>query len=110
MQEIQTYTDRPENLNPMGDDVLQITALRKANNEWTSGRIETRRTDFQAKSGGKIRFSARIMMPDVTGDVAAGYWSAFWSLGDKYRGNYQNWPMVGEYNIMEVVLLFSTLH
>jgi beta-glucanase (GH16 family) len=49
-----------------------------------------------------MRISARIKMPNVTGNAAAGYWPAFWSLGNKYRGNYQNWPMVGEFDIMEV--------
>lgn len=101
--EIQTYTSRPENLKLTGDGLLQITPLRDANNKWTSARIETQRTDFKARDNGKMRISARITMPDVTGDAAVGYWPAFWTLGDKYRGNYQNWPAVGEYDIMENV-------
>jgi len=122
-QEIQTYTDSPANLNLTGDGKLRITPLRHGNNSWTSvstlldivhlwdmfigqlhyqARIETQRTDFQAKAGGKMRISARIQMPDVTGEAAAGYWPAFWSLGDTYRGNYQNWPSIGEFDIMEV--------
>lgn len=122
-QEIQTYTDSPANLNLTGDGSLRITPLRHGNNSWTSvsippsyfrlhdtlfgqlhyqARIETQRTDFQAKAGGKMRISARIQMPDVTGEAAAGYWPAFWTLGDTYRGDYQNWPMIGEYDIMEV--------
>ncbi|CBY01578.1 similar to endo-beta-1,3-glucanase [Plenodomus lingam JN3] len=100
--EIQAYTDRPENLKLTGDGNLQITPLRNANEEWTSARIETKRSDFQARAGGKLRVSARIQMPDVTGDAAAGYWPAFWSLGDKFRGS-MAWPAVGEYDIMENV-------
>lgn len=101
--EIQTYTSRPQNLKLTGDGVLQITPLRDANNQWTSARIETQRTDFQARDGGKMRISARIIMPDITGEEAVGYWPAFWTLGNNYRGNYQNWPSVGEYDIMENV-------
>jgi beta-glucanase (GH16 family) len=101
-QEIQTYTDRPENVNISRHGVLQITPLRTGNNSWTSARIETQRTDFQAEAGRKMRISARIKMPDITGEAAAGYWPAFWTLGDNYRGNYQNWPGVGEFDIMEV--------
>lgn len=42
-------------------------------------------------------------MPDVTGSEAVGYWPAFWALGAPFRGNYQNWPSVGEFDIMESV-------
>ncbi len=28
---------------------------------------------------------------------------AFWALGAPYRGNYQNWPAIGEFDIMENV-------
>jgi beta-glucanase (GH16 family) len=100
--EVQSYTSRPENLKLTGDGVLQITPLRDANNKWTSARIETQRSDFMAKAGGKMRISARIIMPNITGEAAVGYWPAFWTLGSDYRGNYQNWPSVGEYDIMEV--------
>lgn len=101
--EIQTYTSRPENLKLTGDGVLQITPLRDASGHWTSARIETQRTDFQALDGGRMRISARIIMPDITGAAAVGYWPAFWTLGSNYRGNNQNWPSVGEYDIMENV-------
>lgn len=50
-----------------------------------------------------MRIQARILMPDVTGTEAIGYWPAFWTLGSNYRGNYQNWPSVGEFDIMENV-------
>lgn len=42
-------------------------------------------------------------MPNVTGAAAAGYWPAFWALGAPYRGNYWNWPAIGEFDIMENV-------
>ncbi|OAL46841.1 beta-glucanase [Pyrenochaeta sp. DS3sAY3a] len=101
--EIQTYTNLAQNLKLTGDGVLQITPLRDAAGAWTSGRIETQRSDFQARAGGKMRIAARIIMPDVSGEQAVGYWPAFWTLGNSYRGNYQNWPAVGEYDIMENV-------
>ncbi|KAL6704380.1 hypothetical protein ACN47E_008232 [Coniothyrium glycines] len=101
--ESQTYTSRPENLKLTGDGLLQITPLRSANNTWTSARIETQRTDFQAREGGKMLISARIKMPDVSGESAAGYWPAFWTLGGNFRGDYWNWPSVGEFDIMENV-------
>jgi beta-glucanase (GH16 family) len=53
-------------------------------------------------------------MPNVTGNAALGYWPAFWMLGGPFRGNYNNWPSVGEIDIMENVngrnSVFSTLH
>ncbi|KAF2875166.1 family 16 glycosyl hydrolase [Massariosphaeria phaeospora] len=99
--EVQHYTDNSENLKLVGDGNLQITPLKNATNAWTSARIESQRTDFQARSGGRMRISARIKLPDVQGDQALGYWPAFWTLGDAYRGNYQNWPAVGEVDVME---------
>lgn len=42
-------------------------------------------------------------MPNITGDQALGYWPAFWALGGPYRGNYQNWPAIGEFDVMENV-------
>ena len=33
----------------------------------------------------------------------SGYWPAFWALGAPYRGNYWNWPGIGEFDIMENV-------
>lgn len=42
-------------------------------------------------------------MPNVTGDAALGYWPAFWALGAPYRGNYHNWPAIGEFDVMENV-------
>lgn len=107
--EVQTYTDSPENLQLDGDGHLKITAL-KDGNTWTSGRIETKRTDFAAPEGGKLRIEASLRTPEVTGDAALGYWPAFWTLGDEYRGNYQNWPGVGEFDIMENVNGENTTH
>ncbi|GAB2816385.1 glycoside hydrolase family 16 protein [Streptomyces daliensis] len=100
--EVQSYTDRPENLQLDGEGHLKITAL-KDGDTWTSGRIESKRTDFAAPEGGKMRIEASMRLPDVQGDAALGYWPAFWTLGDQYRGNYWNWPGIGEFDIMENV-------
>ncbi|MFJ9615288.1 glycoside hydrolase family 16 protein [Streptomyces noursei] len=111
--ERQTYTDRPDNLQLDGAGHLKITA-RRDGATWTSGRIETRRTDFAAPAGGKLRIEASIRVPDVSGGSALGYWPAFWTLGADYRGNYQNWPGIGEFDVMENVnglnKVWGTLH
>jgi beta-glucanase (GH16 family) len=107
--EIQEYTDSPDNLQLDGEGHLKITAL-KSGDKWTSARIETKRTDFAAPKGGKMRIEAALKLPDVSGDEALGYWPAFWTLGEAYRGNYQNWPGVGEFDIMENVNGQNTTH
>ncbi|MEU5312469.1 glycoside hydrolase family 16 protein [Streptomyces sp. NPDC021562] len=101
--EVERMTSSTSNVALDGSGNLKITPVRDAAGNWTSGRIETTRTDFQPPAGGKLRVEARIQMPDVTGNAALGYWPAFWMLGAPYRGNYQNWPGVGELDIMENV-------
>ncbi|MDQ0957617.1 hypothetical protein QFZ66_001495 [Streptomyces sp. B4I13] len=112
--EVETMTDSTANVSLDGNGNLRITPLRDSAGRWTSGRIETNRTDFQPQSGGKLRVEARIQMPNVTGTAAEGYWPAFWALGAPYRGNYQNWPGVGELDIMENVQglnkVWATMH
>ncbi|MER5514120.1 glycoside hydrolase family 16 protein [Streptomyces sp. NPDC002763] len=112
--EVETMTSSTTNVALDGSGNLKITPVRDASGNWTSGRIETTRTDFQPPAGGKLRVEARIQMPNVTGNAALGYWPAFWMLGAPYRGNYQNWPGVGELDIMENVqglnTVWATMH
>ncbi|NJQ01313.1 glycoside hydrolase family 16 protein [Streptomyces zingiberis] len=107
--ERQTYTDDPANLSLDGSGNLRITPLKDGSGRWTSGRIETRRTDFAAPAGGTLRIEARIQMPDISGEEALGYWPAFWTLGADYRGDYWNWPGIGEFDIMENVNGLNTV-
>ncbi|MEV4381615.1 glycoside hydrolase family 16 protein [Streptosporangium sp. NPDC049644] len=100
--EIQRYTDSSANLGLDGGGNLRITPI-KSGSEWTSARIETRRSDFKPADGRILRIEGRIQMPNVTGDAALGYWPAFWALGAPYRGSYWNWPGIGEFDIMENV-------
>ncbi|RKN04009.1 glycosyl hydrolase family protein [Streptomyces radicis] len=100
--EIQTYTDDPANVSLDGEGHLTITALREGDT-WTSSRIETQRSDFAAPDGGKLRIEASLRLPDLDGEAGLGYWPAFWTLGADYRGNYWNWPGIGEFDIMENV-------
>ncbi|MFE2353252.1 glycoside hydrolase family 16 protein [Streptomyces parvulus] len=112
--EIETMTSSTANVSLDGGGNLRITPRRDAAGNWTSGRIETKRTDFEPPAGGKLRVEARIQVPNVTGAAAKGYWPAFWMLGGPYRGNYWNWPGVGEIDILEntqgLNTVWSTMH
>ncbi|WP_240617206.1 glycoside hydrolase family 16 protein [Nocardioides speluncae] len=101
--EIQSYTDSPSNLALDGNGNLRITPRRDGAGNWTSARIETQRSNFKPPAGGVLAIEGRIQMPNVTGDAALGYWPAFWALGSPYRGNYWNWPGIGEFDVMENV-------
>ncbi|RZT17747.1 beta-glucanase (GH16 family) [Kribbella sp. VKM Ac-2569] len=101
--EIQNYTNNPNNLSLDGTGNLRITPRRDSAGNWTSARVETQRSDFKPPAGGVLAIESRIQMPNVTGDAALGYWPAFWALGAPYRGNYWNWPGIGEFDIMENV-------
>ncbi|WP_156925939.1 glycoside hydrolase family 16 protein [Glycomyces arizonensis] len=108
--EIGYHTDDPDNLSMDGNGHLEITALRDGSGNWTSARIETQRSDFKPPSGGTLRIEGSLQLPQVSGDAALGYWPAFWALGSPYRGNYWNWPAIGEFDIMENVNGQSTVH
>jgi hypothetical protein len=101
--EIETNTNSTNNVSLDGNGHLAITPVRDANGNWTSGRIETQRTDFAAPAGGAMAVEASIQLPNVTGATAQGYWPAFWMLGSAFRGNYANWPSIGEIDAMENV-------
>ncbi|SDI23593.1 Beta-glucanase, GH16 family [Actinokineospora alba] len=101
--EIAAHTNNPNNVSLDGAGNLRITPRRDAAGNWTSARLETHRGDFKAPAGGILRIEGRVQMPNVTGQAALGYWPAFWALGSPYRGNYWNWPGIGEFDIMENV-------
>jgi beta-glucanase (GH16 family) len=103
--EVESYSCSTDNIFQNGGN-LNIRALHAGSDPgtgWTSGRIETARSDFQPPGGGIMAVEARIKLPDVAGSSAQGYWSAFWMLGAPYRGNYWNWPDIGEIDILENV-------
>jgi hypothetical protein len=113
--EVETMTDSTQNVYQDGNGNLVIKPIRDSSGRWTSGRVETQRTDFAAPSGGKVRIEARLQQPNVSGAAAAGYWPAFWALGAAARPvGATNWPSVGEWDIMEDIngrsSVFSTLH
>lgn len=113
--EIETMTDSTQNVYLDGNGHLAINPIGDPAGHWTSGRIETVRTDFAAPAGGVMRIEASIQQPDVNPTNGQGYWSAFWALGEAARPvGATNWPSIGEIDIMEAIngrgSVWSTLH
>ena len=113
--EVETMTNSTANVFLDGAGHLAIKPLRNSSGQWTSGRIETQRTDLAAPAGGKLRVEASIQQPNVSGAAAAGYWPAFWMLGAAARPvGATNWPSIGEIDILEDIngrsSEFATLH
>lgn len=92
-QELQYYTDRPENVSTDGEGNLVITARSESFNgaNFTSARIKTQ-GKFDQTYG---RFEARLKTP-----YGQGLWPAFWMLGESQDG--EVWPQIGEIDIMEL--------
>jgi len=89
-EELQTYTNNPENVSMDGEGNLVITALRSGNS-FTSARIKTQGLFDQAYG----RFEARLKTP-----FGPGIWPAFWMLGSDIEE--VDWPQSGEIDIMEL--------
>ena len=103
--EVQYYTDRPENVI-VEDGMLKITAKREEFNgqPFTSARIKSE--GLQEFTFGRVEVRAKL-------PTGVGTWPAIWMLGADYRTN--AWPAAGEIDIMEHVgreqnTVFSTLH
>ena len=88
--ELQSYTNRPENVSLDGSGNLVITAIQEGN-RFTSARIKTQGL-FAQKYG---RFEARLKTP-----YGPGLWPAFWMLGENIQT--VGWPQCGEIDIMEL--------
>ncbi|HMP41870.1 MAG TPA: family 16 glycosylhydrolase [Roseiflexaceae bacterium] len=110
--ELQYYTDRPENAATDGQGNMVLT-VREADGSltcyygpcrYTSARLLTKnRFEF-----GYGKIEARIKVPG-----GAGLWPAFWSLGNDI--DLVGWPQTGEIDIMEFVgrrpnEIFGTIH
>ncbi|HST81003.1 MAG TPA: family 16 glycosylhydrolase [Kineosporiaceae bacterium] len=113
--EIETMTSSTANVYHDGAGHLVIKPIRDGSGNWTSGRIETQRTDLAAPAGGILRIEGSIQQPNVNTSNGAGYWPAFWTLGAAARPvGATNWPSIGEWDIMENIngrpSVFSTLH
>ncbi|AZK47907.1 RICIN domain-containing protein [Paenibacillus lentus] len=91
--ELQYYTDRPQNLQVTGGNLV-ITALKESYGgmNYTSARIKTQ--GLRNFTYGKVE--ARIKLPS-----GQGLWPAFWMLGSNITT--VGWPACGEIDIMERV-------
>jgi beta-glucanase (GH16 family) len=114
--EIETMTDSTANVFHDGHGHLVVRARHSGSDPrqgWTSGRFETKAESFGAAPGGVVRMEARLQQPAVTTGNGAGYWPAFWMLGNGLRHGGQ-WPGIGEVDILEDIngrsSVFGTLH
>lgn len=103
--ELQYYTDRPENVTVQNGKLL-ITAQQESfeGSGFTSARLITK-DKFEQRYG---RFEARIRLP-----YGQGIWPAFWMLGADIDEN--PWPAAGEIDILEYrgqdpSVLIGTVH
>lgn len=102
--ELQFYTDRPENAR-VADGMLVIEARREdwLGRDFTSARLKTQ--SLHAWTYGRIE--ARMKLP-----TGQGIWSAFWMLGEDIVT--AKWPASGEIDIMENIgapyTVYATIH
>ncbi|WP_264521320.1 glycoside hydrolase family 16 protein [Flavobacterium sp. N1994] len=94
-QELENYTNRPENVSMDGNGNLVITAKKEnlGGSQYTSARIKTKGLFSQTYG----RFEARLITP-----YGQGLWPAFWLLGANGDQPGFTWPKCGEIDIMEL--------
>jgi hypothetical protein len=97
---LETNTTSTTNVAQDGSGHLNITAVNSGGS-WTSGRIETQRSDFAAPAGGMLKISAVLKQPNPANGI--GYWPKFSASGAAIRASSANWPAAGETDIMEDV-------
>ena len=103
--EVESETTSTANVYQDGSGHLVIKPI-ETNGTWTSGRIETQNTSFEAPPGGEMEMTASIEQPNPANGL--GYWPAFWAMGSAARGvGATNWPSIGELDIMEDVNALS---
>ncbi len=114
--EIETMTTSTANVYQDGAGHLVLKALHNSSDPrsgWTSGRVETQSAGFGAAPGGVVRMESVIQQPNVSTANGAGYWPAFWMLGEPLRRGV-TWPGSGEVDILEDIngrsSVFGTLH
>jgi beta-glucanase (GH16 family) len=114
--EIETMTNSTANVFQDGSGHLVLRALHSGSDPragWTSGRVETQADSFGAPPGGVVMMQASIQQPNVNTTNGAGYWPAFWMLGQPLRTG-TPWPTSGEVDILEDIngrsSVFGTLH
>lgn len=92
-QELQYYTNNPQNVSTDGMGNLVITARNQSfgGQPFTSARIKTQGLFEQAYG----RVEARLITP-----YGPGIWPAFWMLGSNI--DEVSWPQCGEIDIMEL--------
>ncbi|MGA8114262.1 MAG: glycoside hydrolase family 16 protein [Actinocatenispora sp.] len=110
--EVETVTTSTDNVFHDGSGHLVIKPINSGGS-WTSGRVESQRTDLAAPAGGQLEVTASIQQPNP--ERGLGYWPAFWMLGADARPvGATNWPSIGEIDIMEDVnarsQVAATLH
>jgi beta-glucanase (GH16 family) len=90
--EVQTYTDAPENVALDGDGHLVLSARVGDTGEWTSARITT--FGRRVAHGGLVEVRAKL-------PAGAGIWPAAWTLGQDIQE--VGWPRCGEVDLVESV-------
>lgn len=91
-EELQYYTDSPDNaaLDGAGNLIITARAEPVGTNPYTSARLTTKGLFSQAYG----RFEARMRLAD-----GRGLWPAFWIMGDDI--DQVGWPSAGEMDIVE---------
>ena len=89
--ELQAYTNKPENIQQDGAGSLKITALKTAAGGYTSARVNTQ-GKFAYRTG-TLEWRAKLS------HVAQGLGPALWTVG-----GYTNWPRSCEIDILETFL------
>jgi Glycosyl hydrolases family 16/Malectin domain len=98
-RELQTYTDRPENVALTGAGALALTARREPL-AWHDGQPR-QYTSARIKSQGRFWFQYGELAARIKAPTGQGIWPGFWAVGERVYSI--GWPRAGEIDVFEIL-------
>ncbi len=98
MTHVMSYDPSGPGQHPIPDQLFILP--QKDGDQWKSARLEGKEA-HACPDGKSLILQADLRLGTASSDKQSGVWPAFWALGDSLRTSHTEWPLCGEWDIME---------